>query len=298
MKLRYFNVLFLVIVMLVSLSCSKKSDKKGIDLDVKILPETVTDCLYVKMNYQFKLDDKFNGMDNDYKIFVHFWREKTKEMMLQDDHSPEKPFSQWKGGDTVSYSRVIFIPQFIDEFDTDFVGNEDVRLTIGIHKPSDSKSVSTLFKKVINVRAASFNSPDQVYDEGWYQRETDLTIKDTNEQSWRWTAKRAVCIIENPKKESLLIIRGGVDKAIIPDQKVTIKLNNNVLEEFIPETAKFSKKFVVTPAMMGNEDDFKLTIETDKTFIPSKLDKVVKDSKDNRELGVQIFFLYFRENIK
>ena len=38
-----------------------------------------------------------------------------------------------------------------------------------------------------------------------------------------------------------------------------------------------------------------LIIETDKTFFPSQLNK---DVNDERELGVQIYFLYFRENTR
>jgi hypothetical protein len=92
-----------------------------------------------------------------------------------------------------------------------------------------------------------------------------------------------------------LIIRGGVDKSIFADQKVIFKINDKILEEFIPGTAKFSRKYIISPEMIGTGDEFKLIIETDKTFIPSEMNK---DVKDDRELGIQIFFLYFRENIK
>jgi hypothetical protein len=262
-----------------------------------MLPETVTDSLYVKMNYSFSFTEKFSpsNLSDDYKIFVHLWRMKNKEMLLQDDHTPVKSVSQWKVGETLDYSRVIFIPQFLDEFEIDFEGFEEVKLTVGLYKPSAEEDKIVLFNKVIKIQAASLNAPELVYDEGWNQPETDPKVKDAQERTWRWTKKKAVCIVENPRKESLLIIRGGVDKAIIADQNVIFKLNDKVLEKFVPETAKFSKRFVITPEQMGNDDEFKLTIETDKTFIPSDLNK---DINDDRELGVQIFFLYFRENIK
>ena len=84
-------------------------------------------------------------------------------------------------------------------------------------------------------------------------------------------------------------------KAVIEDQKITLKINDIPLEEFMPETAKFSKEYVITPEMMGNKDEFSLKLETDKTFVPNKLDS---SNKDNRELGIQVFFLYFREKSK
>lgn len=297
MKLRSLRVFTLIPLLFLFLSsCGATSDYKGVELKLKILPVTVTDFLYVKMNYEFDVKDEFSGLDDDYRIFVHFWRLKTKEMLLQDDHTPGKPFSQWKTGDSVKYARVIFIPEFLDEFDIDFEGYEEIRLTVGLYKPAEEKEAKfILYQKVLNVESASLNAPELVYDEGWNQPEHDPKIKNPKEQSWRWTKKTAVCIVQNPRKESLLILRGGVDKAKIADQKVIFKINDQVLEEFVPETAKFAKEYVIAPEKMGSEDEFKLVIETDKTFIPSELDANVND---DRELGVQIFFLYFRENTR
>jgi hypothetical protein len=276
--------------------CGSTSDFKGVDLKLEILPDPITDFLYVKMNYEFDVKDEFAGLDDDYRLFVHFWRLKTKEMLLQDDHTPGKPFSQWKTGDSVKYSRVVFIPEFLDEFDIDFEGYEEIRLTVGLYKPNEEKEAkSILYQKVLNIESASLNAPELVYDEGWNQPEHNPRIANPKEQSWRWTKKTAVCIVQNPRKESLLIIRGGVDKAKIADQKVIFRINHQVLEEFIPETAKFAKEYIIAPEKMGSEDEFKLVIETDKTFIPSELDEKVND---DRELGVQIFFLYFRENTR
>jgi hypothetical protein len=296
MKPKNIGIILLLIGLFVFLSvCSKTVDTKGIELNVTLLPKTITDFLYVKMNYAFNLPDTFAGLDEDYWVFVHFWRVKNKEMLLGDDHVPEKRFIDWKKGENVNYSRIIFIPRFLDEFDIDFEGYEEIKLTVGLYKPNVEDSKILLFEKSLNIQSASLNAPEIVYDEGWHQSETDLTLKEKHERNWRWTSKRAVCIIENPKKECLLKIRGGVDKAKYEDQKVIFKINDNVLDEFLPETAKFSKEYIVTPEMMGDDDEFKMTIETDKTFVPSALDP---DVDDDRELGVQVFFFYFRENVK
>jgi len=297
MKLKSLRVFILIpLLFLLMPSCGGRPALKGLDLKLEILPDTVTDFLYAKMNYAIDVKEGFAGLDDDYRMFVHFWRLKTKEMLFQDDHTPAKPFSQWKPGDSVRYSRMVFIPEFLDEFDIDFEGYEEIRLTVGLYKPAREKETKfILYQKVLNVESASLNAPELVYDEGWNQPEHDPKIENPKEQSWRWTKKTAVCIVQNPRKESLLIIRGGVDKAKIADQKVIIKINDLVLEEFVPETAKFAKEYIIAPAAMGSEDEFKLIIETDKTFIPSELDANVND---DRELGVQVFFLYFRENTR
>lgn len=288
-------LLFLILALVFVSACGEKTDTKGVNLNLNLLPETITDSLYVKMNYEFTLSEKFQGLNDDYWVFVHFWRIKNKEMLLVDDHQPEKKLSNWKKGDKISYSRVLFIPRFLDEFDIDFEGYEVIKLSVGIYNPKVDDSKILLFQKSINIQSASSIAPEVVYDEGWYQSETDLNLKNKDERTWRWTSKKAVCIIENPRKECLLKIIGGVDKAKFEDQKIILKINDKILEEFIPETSKFSKEYVITPSIMGIEDEFRFTIETDKTFIPSALNPEVND---DRELGVQVFFLYFRENVK
>ncbi|MCP4154205.1 MAG: hypothetical protein GY757_41145 [bacterium] len=289
--------LIVSIILILSLlaACGGKSDSIGIELKVTLLPETITDQLYVKMNYDFSFTEKFKGVSDEYQIFVHFWRTKNKEMLLGDDHVPQQKLSHWKQGAKINYSRTIFIPNFLDEFDIDFEGYEKIKLTVGLYIPKKEESKIILFEKKIDIQSASFNAPEIVYDEGWHQSETEQRIKNKDERTWRWTAKKAVCIIENPKKDCLFKVRGGVDKSKFEDQKIILKINETILEEFIPTDGKFAKEYIVTPEMMGNEDEFKLTIETDKSFIPSALNP---DVKDDREMGIQIFFLYFREHIK
>jgi len=293
--LRNLSVLILIALIFLLPACGQKSEDKGVKLALNILPETLTDCLYIKMNYQFQLAEDFSGLDDQYRIFIHFWRLKNKEMLLQDDHMPEKSFSQWQKGETISYSRIVFIPQFLEEFDEDFDGYEKVRLTVGLYRPEKEQDKTILFQEELDIQSATLNAPEKVFDEGWHPQEEDERIKNPDERSWRWTKKRAVCIIENPRKDSLLIIRGGIDRSKFDQQKVTFKINDTLLEEFMPETGKFTKEYVITPAMMGQEDEFRLIIETDKSFVPSELNPEVKD---DRELGVQIYFLYFRENVK
>jgi len=213
-------------------------------------------------------------------------------MLLQDDHEPEKTISSWQKGDSFSYSRRIFIPQFMNEFDIDFKGYEDIQFTVGLYRPGmpgDTKII--LERRKIRFEPASFVAPEMIYDQGWYDLEIDPASLDPFRNSWRWTSRQASCFMENTRQESLLIIEGAVNKNIYDDQKVILKINDHVFDEFIPKQAFFKNEYTLNPEMMGENDEFYLTIETDKTFIPSSVDPA---SVDNRELGMQIFFLYFR----
>lgn len=296
MKIKIYAVLILALFFF--FSCGEKTENKGIKLKLEILPKTITDFLYAKINYSYNLTEKFSSLKKDYTVFVHLWRLKNKEMLLQDDHIPEIDTSKWKKGDKFEYSREIFIPKFLDEIDIDFEGYEEIKLTVGLYDPKSPENKIILYKKILNIQPASVTAPEILYSEGWNNIETNIQIKNPDERKWKWTTRKAVCIIENPKKESVLIIRGGVDKSKFKDQKVIIKINDKILNEefkFIPETAKFKRKYIISPEQMGNDYEFKLTIETDKTFVPSTTNPA---TKDNRELGIQIYFLYFREALK
>jgi hypothetical protein len=157
--------------------CGKKVDRQGIDLQLKLKPDSITDSLYLQMDYEFKTAKDFKKLNSDYMVFVHFWRVNSKEMLLQDDHSPLKNTSAWGPNEQLKYSRVLFIPQFLNEFDVDFEGSEEIKLTVGLYnfKAAGKEKPLILFEKNINIQPASFNAPEIVYDEGWNGLETMLT---------------------------------------------------------------------------------------------------------------------------
>ena len=292
--MRNFSYLLLVLVLL--MSCGKKEGDQiadvGVKLNLSLSPDTITDFLYVTMDYEYEILDDFNKIDKDYLVFVHFWRLKSKEMLVQDDHMPVKKTTEWKAGDKVSYSRMFFIPKFLDELDIDFEGFEEIKLQSGLYDPQNPTEKIVLFNQVLNIQPASINAPDIIYSEGWNEEEMNLALSDPFYRVWRWTTKKAECIIENPKKKSVLIIKGGLHKSLFQDQTVILKINDTLLEAFISDSITFEKKYMLTPEQLGDEPEFKLTIETNKTFIPSSLNP---EKKDSRELGIQLYLLYFRE---
>ncbi|MCK4943597.1 MAG: hypothetical protein KAS65_08465, partial [Candidatus Aminicenantes bacterium] len=255
--MKNFSYLLLVLVLL--MSCGKKEGDQiadvGIKLNLSLSPDTITDFLYVTMDYEYEILDDFNKIDKDYLVFVHFWRLKSKEMLIQDDHMPVKKTSEWKAGDKVSYSRMFFIPKFLDELDIDFEGFEEIKLQSGLYDPQNPTEKIVLFNQVLNVQPASINAPDIIYSEGWNEEEMNLAISDPFYRVWRWTTKKAECIIENPKKKSVLIIKGGLHKSIFQDQTVILKINDTLLEAFISDSVTFEKKYMLTPEQLGDEPE-------------------------------------------
>ncbi len=282
-------VLVLVgIMVLLGSTCKRKARVKGISLEIEFSEDPLSDKLITDMTYTWKTDKTYTQTDQDYTVFVHFWHHEN--MLFQDDHVPEIPTSEWKPGKEYTYSRRIFIPGFIDEFDPEFNGEEKLKMSVGFHSPFDrsGKSKATVMEKDLKILPPPLDTPEILYDEGWYNEEKN---PDSFLKHWRWTMKEARCLIDNPHRDALLVIKGGVNLAALDDQMVIFKINDLVLDKFIPEESHFEKSYNIKKEMLGDRDEFILIVTTDKTFIPAE---VVQGSTDKRELGVQVSFLYFR----
>lgn len=288
MKKKVFVVIVLIAMVFVSFSCRKKATVKGVDLEVAFSESPLSDHLITDIQYKWKTNSDFVRIGRDYNVFVHFWHKNN--LLIRDDHTPVVPVSKWEPGQEYSYSRRVYIPTFIDEFDPEFKGEETLKLAIGFFSPYDrtGESKREVFERKIKVFPPPLETPEVIYEDGWYDQEIN---PEAFLKQWQWTAKEARCIIDNPHRDALLVIEGGVNKGILADQKVIFKINDLILDEFIPKESRFEKSYNIKKEMLGEGDEFILTFSTDKTFIPSQ---VIPNSDDDRELGIQISFIYFR----
>ena len=64
----------------------------------------------LEITYKFVVapDAKFT---ENYRVFVHIV-DTDEEQMWNDDHNPPVPTTEWKPGQTVEYTRTIFVPIF------------------------------------------------------------------------------------------------------------------------------------------------------------------------------------------
>jgi len=147
------------------------------------------------------------------------------------------------------------------------------------------KAKNPLFQGFFKRRGNELNRYNIKFEEGWYTEETNPGALDPILQNWRWTGKEAKCIIEAPEPKLSLIIQGALNESIYMSQKVIFKLEDQILDEFIPTNPLFFKQYSL-PGNYTKNGSFRLTIETDKIFVPASL---AKNSTDNRELGIQIF---------
>jgi hypothetical protein len=281
-------VLLAIAAAVVLPACKKKAAVQGVALQVGFSDKVLSDNLITDVQYKWKTDAAFAKLPQDYTVYVHYWHKNN--LLFQDDFSPEPPTTQWAPGKEYAFTRRIYIPTFIDEFDPQFKGEETLRMVVGLYSPYDrtGKEKIQILERKLTVVPPPADTPQIVYESGWYGQEND---PNSFLKQWRWTGPVARCLIDNPRRDALLVIRGGVNKEILPDQKIVLKINDIVLDEFIPEIGTFDKSYVVKKEMLGEKADFALVIAPDKTFVPGK---VVASSQDQRELGLQVSFLYFR----
>jgi hypothetical protein len=288
MKRMARTLLILSAVLVVAVACQKKTAVKGVELSVTFSEPALSDNLITDVEYKWKTTKDFEKLGRDYNVFVHFWH--NTNMLLQDDYVPDVPTSQWETGKEYVYKRRIHIPPFIDEFDPQFKGEETLRLSVGLANPYDrsGKGQLEVLSKKLKVVPPPLGTPEVIYDSGWFDLEVN---QDAVLKQWRWTGKEAKCVIDNPHRDALLVIKGGVNLEAVKDQKITFKINDLTLDEFIATDNVFDKSYNIKKEMLGEKDEFNLTVSVDKSFAPAK---VIPNSKDERELGIQVSLIYFR----
>ena len=241
----------------------------------------------LELTYKFVVapDAKF---PEDYRVFVHVV-DTDDERMWDDDHSPPVPTTQWKPGQTIEYSRTIFVPVF------PYVGDATVRL--GMHSLKDQKRVTLSGEDVgqqsyVVAHMQLLPQTDNlftVFKDGWHPAET--AAKDQSLE-WQWTKGQATLAFKNPKKDALFYFEvDSPGKELHGAQHVTVTLGGQTVEAFdIEPDMRALHKIALAGALMGDNELSELQIAVDKTFVPAVV--TGGSSKDPRELGVRVFHAY------
>jgi hypothetical protein len=235
----------------------------------------------VQLSYKFVVADnaKFDG---DYWVFVHVL-DTEGEQLWNDDHQPPTPTSQWKPGQTITYSRTVFVPNY------PYIGEAVVRL--GLYMPRTGNRLT------LNAQDASRNEyivtkfqllPQSeniflIYKDGWHAAEV---AADNPASEWQWTKKTATLSFRNPKKDVTFYLEYDARTDLFPTpQQVTVSSGGQSVATFTADAR--NRKLVTFPisaAQLGTADMAELTIDVDRTFAPG--------GSDPRELGIRVFHAF------
>ena len=223
----------------------------------------------------------------DLRVMVHVV-DADEELIFAFDHNPPVPTTQWKPGQTVEYTKTVFVPIY------PYVGEATIQ--VGLHSTTTQKRVTLAgddagqhaYKVAKLQLQPQTENVFTVFKEGWHPGEIaehNATVE------WQWTKKDATLSFKNPKKDSAFYLDLDNPGSVFNEaQRVTVTLGGQVVDEFTlqPKQPQL-RKVALKAAQLGTGDVAELVISVDKTYVPATL---VPGSKDPRELGVRVFHAY------
>lgn len=224
----------------------------------------------------------------DYRVFVHVV-DTDEEQMWNDDHNPPVPTTQWKPGQTIEYTRTIFVPVF------PYVG--DATVEVGLHSLKDQKRLTLSGEdagqhayKVAKLQLLpQTDNLFTVFKDGWHPAETAAQDQGLE---WQWTKQQATLAFKNPKKDAVFYFDlDSPGKDLHGAQQVSINLGGKTVESItLQPDERGLHKITLPGALMGENDLAEVQILVDKTFVPAAVSGGT--SKDPRELGVRVFHAF------
>ncbi len=282
------SIMLTILICIMVCGCSQeKSPPSGIRLSLEIA-EPYYDNSVFEFAYCWSFDNPEIEFREGLMVFVHVWNIDQDKMILQDDHKFEITSEDWSRKQEIRYIHDIHIPGFIYNTDENLYSQERIRINAGLYDPSDKDFHIQLFSRIYVFEPLPYYYPRVFYSDGWYDEEkTGSGIS----QSWTWTAKEAVLFIDNTGLDMELHLTGEVMKSILPEQSISVYLNDMLLDNFIPEDSRFYRIIKISSELLNDELSFKLVIKTDKTFIASESGI---NPNDHRVLGFKVYFIYFK----
>jgi hypothetical protein len=266
-----------------SISCGRKSDNEPpvATPSLTLSHDKVPIGSPVKLTYKFVVapDAKFTTDD---WVFVHVL-DPTGELLWTDDHLPAPPTSSWKPGQTVEYTRTVFVPNY------PYIGEASVRLGLYDRVTTNRLTLNAPQVGRKEYLVSKFQLQPQseniflIYKDGWHPAEV---ATDNAASEWQWTKKTATISFKNPRKDSTFYLEFDARTDLFtPPQQVTIKLGSETIATFAADSRdRKLYTFPITAAQLGTGDMSEIVLDLDRTFSPG--------NGDIRELGIRVFHAF------
>src|SRR5262249_22539565 len=150
--------------------------------------------------------------------------------MWTDDHTPPKPTTAWKPGETITYTRTVFVPSY------PYVG--DASIHMGLYSPTTKKRLR-LSGQDMGLRAYKVATLQLmpaaenvfiVFKDGWHPTETPPGNKTVE---WQWTKKDATIAFKNPRRDSLLYLDVDQPGNVFQEpQHIAVQAGGQMVDQF------------------------------------------------------------------
>jgi hypothetical protein len=241
----------------------------------------------IEMSYRFVMAPNAPRITEDDTVFVHFL-DSDGELMWTDDHQPPVPTTLWNPGQTIEYSRTMFVPKFPYSGETSVV--------MGIYSPKGGARVplagQTRGQREYQVAKFSLHPQTDnlyvVFKDGWHQTEV---AEDATGVEWQWSKKSATLVFRNPMRDVLFYLQCDQPVPLGTPQQVELRIGPTVIDSFaLPAGQRELRKVSLTSAQLGNGETVEITVSIDRTFVPAGITQL--KSTDSRELGIRVFRAY------
>lgn len=241
----------------------------------------------VVISYRFQVAQNAPAIAGDYRVMVHVL-DNEDVLMWTDDHDPAIPTSKWKPGQTIEYSRELFVPIY------PYTGTATVRMGLyaedGKRLPlageNDGQRGYTV--GTIDLLPQSENV-FLVYKDGWNPEEV---AQNNPAVTWQWTKRSATLSFKNPRRDALLYLDADARPDLVGQPvQVTLRIGETVIETLTYDTqAQTLKKIPISNAQFGSSDNIDLVFDVTPSFVPAQTPAA--NSKDPRELGLRVFHAF------
>jgi hypothetical protein len=242
----------------------------------------------VEITYTFTLANDAPPLGNR-KVFVHFL-DANDEMMWTDDHDPPTPSTEWKPGQTVEYTRTMFVGRY------PYVGA--AKIVSGLYSPETNERVKFTGEDRgdRSYKVADFELLPQteniflIFKDGWHQ--TEVVAEGSQRTEWQWTKKEATVAFRNPKRDVTLYVQAD-NPASGPSaaQQMEVRIGDQVLGVApLSSGPAVVRKIPISADQFGTADMVELRFVVDKTFVPAL--EPGGSTGDTRELGARVFHAF------
>jgi hypothetical protein len=275
-----------VAILFLSVSCGRKADGTPpvATPSLTLNHDKVPIGSPVKLTYKFVVAPNAT-FNKDYWVFVHVL-DPSGEQLWTEDHLPTPSTSTWKPGQTIEYTRTVFVPNY------PYIGEASVRLGIYDRDTSDRLTLNAPEVSRKEYLVTKFQLQPQseniflIYKDGWHPTEV---ATDNAASEWQWTKKTATISFKNPKKDSTFYLEYDARTDLFtPPQQVAIRMGDQPIATFAADSR--DRKLLTFPigaAQFGTGEMSELILDVDKTFGPG-----AGGSGDPRQLGIRVFHAF------
>jgi len=268
-------------------SCETKSPVKGLAVNPEFSEKSLTDNLVSKLRVKFITSSSFERPDKDYQLVAEaYWQGR---FLFKEVLNLNPSTSKWLPSRVYEVEKYVYLPPFVDRFNPETARGVRINFSLSFQEEGRSAPV-ILFERVFKVVACPPDVPAVVYLDGW--RKIERVWPGSEQPLFElWTQRQSVCLLKNPGRTALLMIRGGCHLPDNGKQRVTLILDERRLDQLELETGSFEKIYFLNEKDLGQKPELILKITVDRTFSVSR---IYPEIKDDHEIGLKIGVIYFR----